>query len=267
MADKTVSDGDLRRLVLQVLSTTSTDDWRIIRAEVIKLLKEADLGTLGRQGEQRANQVIIGLIIEQLVTIGARGNSYSPRWPPIILTDLGRAWVDTTGANWRDPDEYSAFLRETAPGVERATVEYAVEAFKCLQQNLLFACAVMIGAAAEREIFRLGHAILSWEKDERTARKLREALDRGRLPSLFQEIRASVERAAQSELLPYSTHQGSVEHLLSFQEMIRSQRNDAVHSGALSITKDKVFLSIQTFPVALGVIDRLRAWFERSRDQ
>jgi hypothetical protein len=167
----------------------------------------------------------------------------------------------------RDPDGYGALLREYAPGIETATIEYALEAFRCLRQNLLFACAVMIGAAAEREVFRLGRAILASETEDAT-KKLKDALERGRLPTLFQEIRTAVETAIRRDAMPFSVHQGSTEHLLSFQEMIRVQRNDAVHAGGTTVSKEKVFLSIQTFPVAVGEIDRLRSWFEaRGRNE
>jgi len=119
----------------------------------------------------------------------------------------------------------------------------------------------MVGAAAEREIFRLGRAILASEPEEGT-KKLKEALERGRLPALFQEIRTAIETAIRRDSMPFSVHQGSTEHLLSFQEMIRVQRNDAVHAGGTTVSKEKVFLAIQTFPVAVGAIDRLRSWFE-----
>jgi hypothetical protein len=252
-----ISDADLRRLVLEVLSSVSTDDWGSIAHEVVRRVAEANQGSLGRHGEQKVHRTIIGLFIENLVTIG---NSYSPRsWPSIKLTDLGESWVKNTVSPLRDPDGYASFLKENAPGVEPATIEYAVEAFRCLQQSLFFACAVMIGAAAEREVFRLGKAMLSYPG---ASKRLQEALERGRLPALFQEIRGTIEETAKSGAMPYSVHQGSVEHLFSFQEMVRVQRNEAVHSGPESITRNKVFLSIQTFPSALGVIDRLRSWYE-----
>ncbi len=255
-----ISESDLRRLAFETLSSSSTDDWGSIAREVARRVAEAKLGSLGRQGEQRVHQVIISLFIEHLVTIG---NQYSPRsWPSIKLTELGQSWAKSTVLPLRDPDGYASFLKESAPGVERATIEYAVEAFRCLQQGLLFACAVMIGAAAEVEIFRLGTAIASHTK---TSKKLQEALERGRLPTIFQEIRGAVEEDAKNGAMPYSVHQGSVEHLLSFQEMIRVQRNEAVHSGPESITRNKVLLSIQTFPAALGVLDRLRSWYETSQ--
>jgi hypothetical protein len=263
VTEKVVSESDLRRLVLDVLATVSTDDWGSIRTEVMKRVSAEDLGSIGRTGEQRVNQVVISLLIEQLITVGVRDGNYSPRWPPIMLTELGKKWaVDTTFL--RDPDGYGALLREYAPGVEAATVEYVLEAFKCLRQNLLFACAVMIGAAAEREVFRLGRTILVSETGG-AAKKLKDALERGKLPVLFQEIRTAIETAIRRDAMPFSAHQGSTEHLLSFQEMIRVQRNDAVHTGGATISKEKVFLAIQTFPVAVGAIDRLRSWFEARR--
>jgi hypothetical protein len=257
-----IGDADLRRLVLEVLSSSSTDDWGSLANEVTHRLKDSQLGILGRRGEHRVHEAMIGLFIEQLITISGR---YTPRsWPSIQLTGLGKEWARLSTLS-RDPDGYASVLREHSPGVEQATIEYAVEAFKCLQQNLLFACAVMIGAAAEREIFRLGRVIA---ESATGARKLQEALDRGRLPALFQEIRKAVEEVSKTGAMPYAVHQGAVDHLLSFQEMIRVQRNDAVHSGAEGITKSKVLLSIQTFPTALGVIERLRFWYEeRNRSQ
>lgn len=260
MTERIVSESDLRGLVLEVLAASSTDDWNSIRIEVMKRLEAEGLGSIGRTGGQRVNQVIISLLIEQLITLGSLGGNYSPMWPPVMLTELGRSWT-TDNSRFRDPDSYGALLREYSPGVEEATVEYALEAFRCLRQNLLFACAVMIGAAAEREVFRLGRAIVAAEPAE-GAKKLREALERGRLPALFQEIRSAIERAQ----MPFDVHQGSTEHLLSFQEMIRVQRNDAVHAGGKRVSKEKVFLAIQTFPFAVGAIDRLRSWFEAKRE-
>lgn len=254
--DNLLKEGELRNLILELVKGSFSGDWEMIKKDVVKRVEEENLGSLGPQGEQRVNQAIISLIIEQLVTI------HSPKaWPSIMLTDLGKSWAQDK-AKLKDPDGYAAFLRETAPNVEQATVEYAVEALKCLQQNLLFPCAVMIGAAAEREIVRLGKAIFGSEPREQETKKLKDALERGRLPALFQEIFAAVNKAVQGGSMQYSVHQGVTEHLLSFQEMIRVQRNDAVHSGAAGITKEKVFLSLQTFPVALGAIDRLRSWFE-----
>ena len=263
MTEKVVSESDLRRLVLDVIATVSTSAWGSIRTEVMKRVSAEELGSIGRFGEQRVNQVIISLLIEQLITVGERDGSYSPMWPSIMLTELGKSWV-ADNTRLRDPDGYGALLREYAPGLEEATVEYALEAFRCLRQNLLFACAVMIGAAAEREVFRLGRAILASETGPAT-KKLKDALERGRLPTLFQEIRTAIETAIQRNAMSFSVHQGSTEHLLSFQEMIRVQRNDAVHAGGTTVTKEKVFLAIQTFPVAVGAIDRLRSWFEARR--
>lgn len=263
MPESKVNESDLRRLVLEVLSTVSTDDWGSIRTEVLKQANAEGLGPMGRSSQQRIDQAIIALIIEQLVTVGSRDGNYSPNWPSIMLTELGRTWAaDST--RLRDPDGYGELLKQYAPGLPEATVEYALEAFRCLRQNLLFACAVMLGAAAEREVFGLGRAILASESADGT-KNLKNALERGKLPMLFQEIRAAIERVIQSGAMAYAVHEGSTNHLLSFQEMIRVQRNDAVHSGGTTLSKEKVFLAVQTFPTAAGAIDRLRSWFEERK--
>ena len=61
--------------------------------------------------------------------------------------------------------------------------------------------------------------------------------------------------------MPYSVHRGAMQHLLSFQELVRNQRNDAVHPKAAPVTREAVFLSLQTFPTAVSVVDRLSTWY------
>lgn len=126
MPESTVNESDLRRLVLEVLSSVPTDDWGSIRSEVLKRANAEGLGSMGRSSEQRINQAIIALIIEQLVTVGARDGNYSPNWPSIILTELGRNWADDS-TRLRDPDGYGQLLKEYAPGLQEATIEYALE--------------------------------------------------------------------------------------------------------------------------------------------
>jgi len=61
--------------------------------------------------------------------------------------------------------------------------------------------------------------------------------------------------------MPYSVHEGNTQHLLSMFEMIRVQRNDAVHPAIGEVNRAKVFLTIQTLPPALEVTYRLIEWF------
>lgn len=85
-------------------------------------------------------------------------------------------------------------------------------------------------------------------------------LERPRLPTIFQAIRETLSTLVESHTIPYSVHQGCNEHLLSLFEMVRVQRNDAVHPAAAVVNQTKVFLSLQTFPTALECIHGLADW-------
>lgn len=74
-------------------------------------------------------------------------------------------------------------------------------------------------------------------------------------------IESKIGQLIEKKELPYSAHQGSAQHLLSLFEMIRVHRNEAVHPNAGKVTREKIFLSIQTMPEALSVISRLTNWF------
>ena len=48
---------------------------------------------------------------------------------------------------------------------------------------------------------------------------------------------------------------------MSLFEMIRVERNDAIHPITGQVNKDKVLLSLQTIPTALESIKKIIEWF------
>ena len=91
-----------------------------------------------------------------------------------------------------------------------------------------------------------------------------QLLDRGRLPAIYDKIHETLVPLTSTNTIPYSIHQGCNEHLLSLFEMIRVQRNDAVHPVDANVDRAKVFLSLQTLPVALQLIYKLINWFDNN---
>ena len=91
--------------------------------------------------------------------------------------------------------------------------------------------------------------------------------ERPNLPRIFESIQSKVDHLIEKKELPYLVHQGSSQHLISLFEMIRVHRNEAVHPNAGKVTREKIFLSIQTMPEALQVLSRLTDWFSSQATQ
>ena len=129
------------------------------------------------------------------------------------------------------------------------------------RRQLFFASAVMLGAAAEKAILLLLQAITDSMSDPNRKRKTAQLLDRPNLPEIFDTIMKTVNSLIKAKSIPYSVHQGCTEHLMSLFEMIRVQRNDAIHPITGQVDRTKVFLSLQTLPTALESINKLIEWF------
>jgi len=123
----------------------------------------------------------------------------------------------------------------------------------------------MFGAAAEKAILILLESIAKAETDHKIKSKLEKLVERPNLPEIFASIKDTLDSLVKAKTIPYSVHEGSIEHLLSLFEMIRVQRNDAVHPDIGEVNKTKVFLVIQTFPGALEVTYRLIKWFNEKK--
>ncbi len=252
---------DLRQIALEVLSCSGDTQWVTIRRECARLAGERKAPMTGGSLDSAIDQVLWDLVVERLATFGSSSGQAEARYPFVFLTEMGRAVASGQSALY-DPQEFITSLRSRVPTLDDVIAQYLLEAVSSFQRGLLFGAAVLCGAAAEREVLLLLTAIERWDSDPARKTQAQSLLRQPRLPSIFTLIDSAIQDAISNHGMPYAVHQGASTHLLSVQEMIRVQRNDAVHPAAATVSRDKVFLSLQSVPGALEVLERLRAWFQ-----
>ncbi len=195
------------------------------------------------------------LIIERVVTPGEDG------LPFFRLTKFGQDYISQSAPHYYDPQGYMESLRNIVQNLDPIIEQYIFEGLNCYRRQLFFASAVMFGAAAEKAILLLVQAITDSMSNPSSKKKAAQLLERPNLPEIFDTIRKTLNPLIKAKTIPYSVHQGCTEHLMSLFEMIRVQRNDAVHPVSGQVNRTKVFLSLQTIPAALESIYKLIDWF------
>jgi len=272
----------LRKLVFQVLRNNPRANFTAIIPKVGELAASADIfpteedcrkkgadysyykqRRLNPNDELNVSQIIWDLIVDRVLTMGS--DRANPEWPWLRLTEFGNAVLSSEMPTHYEPEGYLASLESFAPKFDPVIKQYTLEGLNSYRRRLFFASAVMFGAAAEKVILLLLQSIGNAESDPRRKLEIEELLERPRLPSIFAVIQSTLTRLIKAKSIPFSTHQGSIEHLLSLFEMIRVQRNDAVHPAAAQVESVQVYLTIQAFPAALGSTYRLIAWFEKNK--
>ena len=268
----------LRALVLEILSETPKTQIAHVINEVEKLVAERDLfpsleycqslgidyhyyedKQLNPIDKTTISEIIWDLILEHVVTPGE--NMPDRGFPFFRLTEFGQDYISQSAPHYYDPEGYMEFLRNTVQNLDPVIEQYVFESLHCYRQQLFFASAVMLGAAAEKAILLLLQAITDSMSNPEGKRRNTELLDRPRLPEIFHTIRETLDTLIEAKTIPYSVHQGCIEHLISLFEMIRVQRNDAIHPITGEVNRTKVFLSLQTIPASLESINMLIEWF------
>ncbi|GAH56760.1 unnamed protein product, partial [marine sediment metagenome] len=215
--------------------------------------------TLNRADKTIIVEIIWDLIMERVLTPGNEQSDAS--FPFVSLTTFGETYARDPSAQYYDADRYVAFLEQLAPDLNPIILQYAQEGINCYRRLLLFASAVMFGAAAEITVLSLLEAIRDATNNAEAKLKLTNMLEGAKLPTIFETITKTLEQLTKNDTIPYSIHQGCNEHLLSLFEMIRVQRNDAVHPKAGEVNRDKVFLTMQTLPTGISCVYKLIGWF------
>lgn len=260
----------LRKLILETLKEKEGSQYLAVVDEVEKLAAQKNIlpeqnKHLNSADKIKILEIMWDLIVERILTVGL--NECNPGWPFVRLSEYGESVVKEGVLPYYDPEEYASVINSIVPVVDQVIKQYAIEGINCFRQRLFFASAVMFGAAAEKAILILLESIVRAEIDHKAKAKMEKLLERPNLPEIFASIRDRLDSLIKAKTIPYSVHEGSIEHLLSLFEMVRVQRNDAVHPDIGEVNKTKIFLVIQTFPGALEVTYRLIKWFNERGSQ
>lgn len=258
-----ITSAKIRELVLKKFKSQSNLQFEDIKRGVKLFVSSNNLGNSDEINNSNVSEIVWDLIIERIITLGS--HSSNPIWPNLRLTDFGRSVIESCEPHFYDPEEYLTTLKSLVPNLDDIIAQYAIEALKCYRHNLLFASAVIIGAAAERALILLLEAICDWEQDKVKKQKAEALLSNPKLPKMFETIRSTIEQVDKKKLMPYKVHEGAIDHIISFCEMIRVHRNDAVHPEIGQVSREKILLSINTFPVGLQVLERVRNWFNSNK--
>ena len=260
---------DLRRLFIQVLRDHDKTTFDTLASAVYSqgqkqgVFPNADISqTPGLR--LMIHDIAWDLIIDRVLASGV--NDGNTEWSWLHLTDFGKDVVRETQPTHYDPDGYLTHISTLCTGLDPVIKEYVKEGLACMRGGLVFAAAVMFGAAAEKAVLLLLKAIGDAETNAKAKKEIERLLDHPGLPSIFKLIQDRIKLLTEGKppQMPYTVHQGCTEHLLSLLEMIRVHRNDSVHPEAGKCSREKVFSTIQSFPGALEVVYRLVDWFSNN---
>jgi hypothetical protein len=180
-----------------------------------------------------------------------------------LVTLKGQEWAQGGDLIPEDVAGFMKGLNTGVPNLDSVIKQYVQEALVTYERRAYFAAAVMIGAASEKTVYLLAEALERATQDQQEKKRLANAMQRRGLPDLFKAVSSTLQRA--KKLIPYPVQEGAAEHMLSFFEAIRVQRNDAVHPAAANVTPDKVYLSIAAFPNACKKVHDLVDWLKANR--
>src|SRR6476661_5125851 len=197
--------------------------------------------------------VTLGFILPQPT------GSQPPTFAHLTITKLGRKWAEGTEPSPEDQTGYLAALRSQVPLLDPVIVQYVEEAIMAYSRQMLFASAVMIGAASEKMIYLLMEALGESVRDATHKKTVLKSIEERKLPTMYKCLQENLSRAKKQ--MPWPIHEDAEVHLASLQAAIRVQRNDAVHPKAGRVTQSTVRLALSAFPGACKKAYDLLQWF------
>jgi len=204
------------------------------------------------------------LVSNGYIVQGANGVN-PPNFSQLRITDLGREWALNSDTSPEDQQGYLAALKVLVNPLDSVIEQYTKEAVAAFARQMYFAAAVMIGAASEKLVYQLMDALVASIADPKEQAAIKKTINERGLPSMFAKLQHKLSEVKAKKLIPWSITEGADTHLLSLQDAVRVQRNDAVHPLAGKVTPQTVRLSLASFPGACRKVYDLIGWFQANK--
>lgn len=240
----------LRQAMLEALRTSGPQDYVTFQGKLAVVLKSRDFPvtsnssglppSLRHQDQRRYRELIWSLINEGILVQGM--NESNPQWPFLSLTEWGEEYVRSDSSpDVYDPEGYLRTLDQSDPldEVERRFLGQAIGAFRA---NLPDASAVMLGAASEHLLLRLGKAIATADPSQTaiTDRRLN-----GPVLGLLSSVQGYLE--ANKKALPRTLQDDVQTTFAGVASLIRAVRNDSGHPGRGTTSRAQAYTNLQLF--------------------
>lgn len=261
-----IPDNELMDLILNHLRhkqrTDNKTHLRVIVQELLSMVQSRNYAIT--HVPYRAIEMLWRMTLNGILTPFGYHTGYeaADQWV-LSVTDYGQNYLSQDNYCSYDSDGYARMLRKASAVLDPIVEQYACESLKCLRQNLCFAAAVMIGAAAEKAVLILFESIIESASDPNTQTRLQRAMSgTAKLPTIYDTIKNAVGKQRQAiEHFDPKTNESAMIHILSLFDMIRRQRNDAVHPTNGTADPNAVLLAINSFPIALEIVYKFQAFF------
>lgn len=185
----------------------------------------------------------------------------TPTMTRFYMTQSGVEWFKNREPLPEDSATFMEYLGKLVPNLDPIVAGYVQETLTTYNRQAFFAAAVMLGAAAEKAVYRLAEALEQAARDPEIKKRFHNAMVKRGLPALFELVQQTLDKAT----IDYEVQEGITQHLLSLFEAIRVQRNDAVHPKVGRVTPETVRLTLAAFPLAISVTFGLIAWLEKNQ--
>lgn len=119
---------------------------------------------LNAQDKAAVLDVLWGLISERVLMPGDEQSNYN--FPLVQVTPFGHKVLSELAPSYHDPSAYMENLKRLLPALDPIVEQYVSEALLSFKRQLVFASAVMIGAAAEKSVLLLLEALLNSVTDD-----------------------------------------------------------------------------------------------------
>ncbi len=253
-------------LYTSVVESTLT---RMSQAQIVALPSRSPYGGFDSI-VSNTNPVLSRLLVEAFHSLLHNGLITRAPSPPnfpghtginnFIITQRGIEWAAGEEPIAEDARRYMGVLQSLVPNLDRIIRQYVEESLVAYQRQAYFAAAVMVGAACEKSVYLLADSFLRSVQDPGEKKKLDEAMRSRSISRLFGAIQELLK--TNNKKIPYDVTEGTEQHLFSFLDSVRVQRNEAVHPNAALVTPSKVQLSLAAFPHACEKVFELIRWLD-----
>lgn len=178
------------------------------------------------------------------------------------VTERGLAWFAGGEPPPGDIAGYMKLLHQRVPNIDPVIDQYVAEALRAFNEELVFAAAVMLGAASEKALYLLADDMVGALNNSTHKQRLQSLLGDRKLNPLLLFIRDRLVSNRSATDLPLD---GFTTQLMALFDAIRTQRNDAVHPTNVRVSSDSVRLLIASLPYSLSKVEEVRLWLRANQ--